>query len=127
MITFSTKPYFIVFQRFECYTTLIVKKLLYNNKIKFFTFILNSVVTYIAIAATSISNNITKQYYRITVSLLDKEAFFDIKNIFMISINVFKGGIPICFLDLTLKCLSVSVWFKTKARFGFCHQFLLKL
>ena len=38
MTTFSTNPYFIIFQRFECYTTLIVKELLYINKIKFFYF-----------------------------------------------------------------------------------------
>ena len=39
MTMFSTNPYFIFFQRFECYTTLIVKELLYNeNQIFYFYF-----------------------------------------------------------------------------------------
>ena len=59
MTTFSTNPYFIIFQRFECYTTPIVKELFYNNKINS-----KSVVTYITMAVTNISNNIIKQYYR---------------------------------------------------------------
>ena len=63
MTTFSTNPYFI-FQRFECYTTLIVKKLLYNKN-QIFTSISKSVVTYINIAVTNISNNMIKQYYSI--------------------------------------------------------------
>ena len=58
MTTFSTNPYFIIFQRFECYTTIIVKELLYNNKINFFTSISKSVIT---ITVTNISNNIIKQ------------------------------------------------------------------
>ena len=32
MTTFSQNPYFIIFQPFECYTTLIVKELLCNKK-----------------------------------------------------------------------------------------------
>ena len=63
MTTFSTNPYFI-FQRLECYTTLIVKKLLYNKN-QIFTSISKSVVTYINITVTNISNNIIKQYYGI--------------------------------------------------------------
>ena len=35
MTMFSTNPYFIIIQRFECYTTLIVKELLYNKKSHF--------------------------------------------------------------------------------------------
>ena len=65
MITFSTNPYFFIFERFEFYTTLIVKDLLYNSKINFFTSILQSVVTYITIVVTNISSNIIKQYYGI--------------------------------------------------------------
>ena len=59
------KSKFIIFQRFECYTTFIVKELLYNNKIKFFTSISKSIATYITITVTYISNNIIKQYYGI--------------------------------------------------------------
>ena len=55
---------FCFIQRFECYTTLIVRKLLYNkNQIS--TSISKRVVTYINITATNISNNIIKQYYGI--------------------------------------------------------------
>ena len=53
MTTFSTDPYFIIFQRFECYTTLLVKELLYINKIKCFTSISESVVTYITLIVTN--------------------------------------------------------------------------
>ena len=68
MTTFSTNPYFI-FQRFECYTTLIVKELLYNNKIKFFSSTSKSVVTYITIAVTNIiKHHIIKQHYGIKKS-----------------------------------------------------------
>ena len=35
MAMFSTNLYFIIFQRFECYTTLIVKEMLYNKKSNF--------------------------------------------------------------------------------------------
>ena len=35
MTMFSTNPYFIIIQRFECYTTLTVKELLYNKKSNF--------------------------------------------------------------------------------------------
>ena len=35
MTTFSTNPYFIIFQRFECSTTLSVKEVLYNKKTNF--------------------------------------------------------------------------------------------
>ena len=66
MTTFSTNPYFFIFQCFECYTaTLIVKELLYINKINCFTSISKSVVTYIFLTVTNISNNIIKQYYGI--------------------------------------------------------------
>ena len=63
MTMFATNPYFITFQRFECYTTLIVKELLCNKKIKFFASISKSVVTYITITVANISNNTIKQYY----------------------------------------------------------------
>ena len=63
MARFSANPYFI-YQRLECYTTLIVKELLYNKN-QFFTFISESFVTYITITVTNISNNIIKQYYGI--------------------------------------------------------------
>ena len=36
MTTFLTNPYFIIFQRLELYTTLIVKKLLCNKKSNFY-------------------------------------------------------------------------------------------
>ena len=35
MTTFLANPYFIIFQPFDCYTTLIVKELLYNKKLIF--------------------------------------------------------------------------------------------
>ena len=39
MTMFSTNPYFIIFQRFESYTALIVKELLYTkNQILYFYF-----------------------------------------------------------------------------------------
>ena len=62
MTTFWTNPYFIIFKRVHCFTTLIPKELFYNNKIKFFTSIF---VTYITIAVTNILINITKQCYGI--------------------------------------------------------------
>ena len=55
--TFLTNPYFIIFQHFESYTTLIVKELLYINKIKFFTSISESAETYITLTISNISNN----------------------------------------------------------------------
>ena len=57
MATFLTNPYFIIFQCLESYTTLIVKELFYNKKNKFFTSISKSVVTYITITETKMSNN----------------------------------------------------------------------
>ena len=69
MTTFSTNPYFIIFQRFECYITLIVKDLLYINKIKFFTSISKHFVTYITLTVTNISNSIIKQYCGIIETL----------------------------------------------------------
>ena len=57
MATFSTNPYFIIFQCLEWYTTLIVKELFYNKKNKFFTSISKSIVTYITITETKMSNN----------------------------------------------------------------------
>ena len=65
MTTFSANPYFIIFQRFECYNTLIVKELLYIKKCFFFTSISKSVITYMTITVTNISNNIIKQCYGI--------------------------------------------------------------
>ena len=65
MTMFWTNPYFITFQRFECYTTLIVKELLYNKN----TYISKSVVTYITITVTNMSNNTIKQYYRVIKTL----------------------------------------------------------
>ena len=59
------KYIFYFIQRFECYATLIVKGLLYNKN-QIFTSISKSVVTYINITVTNISNNIIKQYYSIT-------------------------------------------------------------
>ena len=61
---FFDKSKFYFIQRFKCYTKLIVKELLYS-KIKFFTSISKSVVNYIKITVTNISNNIIKQYYGI--------------------------------------------------------------
>ena len=82
----------------------------YNNKIKFFTSISESVVTCINVAVTNISNNIIEHYYgiiktfkvlvivkkeqfsRTNILILDrsvtfnKQTFFDFKNIFMMSI-----------------------------------------
>ena len=63
MTTFTKNPYFIIFKRFDYFTAFIPKVLLYNNKIKFFTPISKSVITYITIAVTNILNNITKQFY----------------------------------------------------------------
>ena len=51
------------FIHFKCYTTLIIKELLYNQN-QIFTSISKSVVTYMNITVTNISNNI-KQYYGI--------------------------------------------------------------
>ena len=65
MTTFSTNPNVVIFQIFECCTILIVKEMLYNKKSIFFSSISNSVVTYITITVTNISNNIIKQYYSI--------------------------------------------------------------
>ena len=108
MTMLSTNPYFIISQRFECYTTLIVKELLYNYK--FFTSISKSVVTYITITVNNISNNTIKQYYGIIKTFkvlvivkkeqfsrtniliydrsitLNEQAFFDFKNVFMMAI-----------------------------------------
>ena len=58
-----------IFQHFECYTTLIVKELLYINKIIFYTFISKSVVTFMILTITNISDNIIKQYYGITFGI----------------------------------------------------------
>ena len=55
-------PYFIIFQCFKYHTTLIVKELLYINKIKFCTRMSKSVVTYITLTVLNISNNRKKQY-----------------------------------------------------------------
>ena len=66
MTTFSKNQHFIFFQGFECYTTLINRKLLYNKN---FTSISKSVITYINITVTNLSNNIIKQCYGITKAL----------------------------------------------------------
>ena len=58
------KSIFYFFQRFECCTTLIFKELLYNKKSNF-TSISKSVLTYINITVTNISNNVIKQCYGI--------------------------------------------------------------
>ena len=58
---FEKSIFFI--QCFKCYITLIVKELLYDKK--GFTSISKSVVTYITITVTNISNNIIKQYWDI--------------------------------------------------------------
>ena len=58
-------PYLTDLQLFECYTTLIVKELPCNKKIKSFTSISKTFITYITITVTNISNNIIKPYYGI--------------------------------------------------------------
>ena len=60
---FDKSTFFIIFQRFECYATLIVKELLCINKIEFFTSLSKSAVTHITLIVTNVSNNIIKQYY----------------------------------------------------------------
>ena len=88
--------------------TLIVKELLYNNKIQFFTTISKSFV--LQISMTNISNKIIKWYYGIRQTIkdlitvkkkqfsrtniliqnrsitLNEQTFFDFKNTFMMSI-----------------------------------------
>ena len=59
---FSTNQYFVYFPMFERYTTLIVKELLSTS-------ISKSVITYITLTKTNISNNIMKQYYGILKTL----------------------------------------------------------
>ena len=85
MTTFSANPYFIVFQRFECYATRIAKELRYVNKITFFTFISKSVLTYITLTVSNITNNIIKQYFGIIktfkVLLIVKKKQFSRNNI----------------------------------------------
>ena len=61
---FFNKSIFDFIQHFECYTTLIVKELVYS-KIKFFTSISKSIENNIKITLANISNNIIKQYYGI--------------------------------------------------------------
>ena len=106
MTTFSTNPYFILFN-----VSSVILHLLSRNcftiKNQILTCISKSVVTYINITVTNISNNIIKQYYGIIKTLkvlvivkkkqfsrtnsfiyvrsitLNKQAFFDLKNIFM--------------------------------------------
>ena len=46
-------------------TTLTVKELFYIDKIQFFTAVSKSIITYITLIVSNISNNIIKQYYRI--------------------------------------------------------------
>ena len=106
---FDKSIFHFIFQHFESYTILIVKELLYNKN-QSSTSISENVVTYINITVTNISNNMLKQYYGMiktskvlvivekkqfikTNSLiqnrsitLTKQAFFDFKNIFMMSI-----------------------------------------
>ena len=64
MTKFSTNQHFI-FQRFECYTTLIVQELPYNKKSQIIYFYFIKCRTYITITVTNISSNIMKQYYDI--------------------------------------------------------------
>ena len=106
---FDKSIFHFIFQHFESYTILIVKEMLYNKN-QSSTSISENVVTYINITVTNISNNMLKQYYGMiktskvlvivekkqfikTNSLiqnrsitLTKQAFFDFKNIFMMSI-----------------------------------------
>ena len=63
MTKFSTNPYFI-FQRFNV-TLHSFSRNCFSIKIKFFTSISKSVVTYITITVRIISNSIIKQYYGI--------------------------------------------------------------
>ena len=99
--------YFI--QHFKRYTTLTVKELLYNKN-QIFTFTSKSTATYINITLTNISYDIIKQYYGIIKTFkvlviikqkqfsrtniliqdrsvtVNKQAFFDFKSIFIMSI-----------------------------------------
>ena len=61
-ICFQQISILFIFQRFERYTTLIVKEL-------FSTSISKSVITYITLTKTNISNNIMKHYYGILKTL----------------------------------------------------------
>ena len=56
---FFDKSIFYFIQRFECYTTLIVKRLLYNKKSSFYFYFKKCG------NVTNTSNNIIKQYYGI--------------------------------------------------------------
>ena len=60
---FSTNPYYIILQRFECYTALIAMELLYNKNQMFYFYFkkCRNLQT-----LTNISNNTIKQYYGIT-------------------------------------------------------------
>ena len=58
------KSIFYFFQRFACYTAVTVKELLFNKKSNF-TSISKSVVTYINITVTNMSDNVLKQCYGI--------------------------------------------------------------
>ena len=93
------KSIFYFIQRFQRYTTLIVKELLYNKKSNFYFYFKKCCNLH----KYNQPNNIIKQYYgiiktfkvlfivkkkqfgRINITL-NKQAFFDFKNIFMISI-----------------------------------------
>ena len=103
------KSIFYFIQRFERYITLIVKELLYNKKSNFY-FYFKKCRNFINITVTNILNNIIKQYYGIIKTLkvlvsvkkkqfsrtnsfiqvrsttLNKQVFFDFKNIFMMPI-----------------------------------------
>ena len=67
MTKFLANSYFI-FQRLECYTTLIVKELLYNKN-QMFYFYFKKCRAYITVTVTNISNSIIKQYY-VVIKLL---------------------------------------------------------
>ena len=100
MTTFSTNPYFAL----SNVSSVILHSLSRNcfaTKNQAFISISKSVVTFINVTATNISNNIIKQYYgvlnkkrfsRTNIFIYDrsitlnKQAFFDFKNIFMMSI-----------------------------------------
>ena len=129
MTKFSTNPY-TIFQRFKCYTTLFVKELLYNEKSNFY-FYFTSFSTDITITGTNISNNIIKQYcgiklFKVLVILkkkqfsrtniliqdrsitFNKQAFFDFKNILMLSIcqdgKIIKGWDIVAIQEMVTNC-----------------------
>ena len=130
MTKFSANSYFI-FQRLECYTTLIAKELLYNKN-QMFYFYFKKCRAYITITVTNISNSIIKQYYVVIKLLkillilkkkqfsrtniliqdrsitLNKQAFFDFKNMLIMSIcqdgKFIKGWDNIAIYKMVTNC-----------------------